>query len=140
MHPASRKHTPPRTPPPSRVIVTMAILPVLRVFRYYLFARSAVYFRLRERKLVPERNGTSKPAWLVVTASNVTWVHIERSLHSRAARYIQWKPGSRTFRVTSSSSILGLSRLPKVASLLYNSEFNWTYVLVRIKTVVHKSI
>jgi len=62
------------------------ILPVLRVSRYYLFARPAMYFRLRERKLVPEWNGTSKPAWLVVTTSNVTWVHIECSL-ILAARY-----------------------------------------------------
>ena len=134
MHPAIKKTYPPRTPPPSRVTVTMAILPVLRVSRYYLFARSAVYFRLRERKLVPERNGTSKPAWLVVTALNVTWVHIECSL-ILARLGIQWNPGS---RVTSSSSILGLSRLSKVVSLLYNSEFDWT-VLVRIKTVVRKS-
>lgn len=63
------------------------ILPVLRISGDYLFARSTMYFRLRERELVPERNGTSKPAWLVVTTSNVTWVHIERTFSRLGIRW-----------------------------------------------------
>lgn len=49
MHPAPRNMTAPYTCSRSE-----DYLPVLRIPRYYLFARPMVYFRLRERKLVPE--------------------------------------------------------------------------------------
>lgn len=41
-----------------------------------------------------KRNGTSKPAWLVITTSNVTWVHIERSLILAALLKLTWVAGN----------------------------------------------